>query len=103
VRIGTRAKFQRCDAPARDDDRRFAARGLHQPRQPAFQAKAVDDNDLCVRDLFRVPRCRRIDVYVTVGANQSRQADAVSADITDEVAQDRKAGDDVEAILRAGG
>ena len=44
-----------------------------------------------------------IDMRVAIGTDQRRHADAVAADIAHEIAEDRKAGDDVEAILRAGG
>src|SRR6478609_4815934 len=37
---------------------------------------------------------------IAVGADQRGDADAIAADIADEIAEDRKAGDDVEAILR---
>ena len=53
-----------------------------------------------VRDLFGVGRRRRIDVHVAIGTDQGGHADAVAADIADEIADDRKAGDDVEMILR---
>jgi hypothetical protein len=40
---------------------------------------------------------------VAVGADQRRDADAVAADIADEIAEDGKARDHVEAILRVRG
>ena len=39
---------------------------------------------------------------IAVGADQRRDIDAVAADIADEIAEDREAGDDVEAIRGAG-
>ena len=39
---------------------------------------------------------------IAVGADQRGHIDAVPADIADEVAEDRKAGDDVEALRGAG-
>ena len=40
---------------------------------------------------------------VAVGPNQVGNVDAITADIADEIAEDRKAGDDVEALLRMRG
>ena len=39
---------------------------------------------------------------IAVGADQRGDIDAIAADIADEIAEDREAGDDVEAILRRG-
>ena len=72
---------------------------MHQPRQPALQTQTVDDKQFGIRDLFGVRRRRRIDVHVAVGTDQGGHADPVAADIADEIADDRKAGDDVEMIL----
>src|SRR6202035_583221 len=76
----------------------LAARGLHQPRQPALEAKAVDDKEFGVRDLPGVGRRRRIDMHVAIGTDQCGYDDAIAADIADEIADDRKAGDDIERL-----
>ena len=39
---------------------------------------------------------------IAIGADQRGDIDAVAADIADEIAEDREAGDDVEAIRGAG-
>ena len=77
----------------------LAAGGLHQPRQPAFQPEAVDDDELGVGDLLRIGRRRRIDMRVAIGADQRRDLDAVAADVLDEIAEDREARDDLEPIF----
>ena len=81
MRIGIRAYFERRDTIGRGHDHRLAACGLHQPRQLALQAKAVDDHELRVRNLLGVRRRRRIDVRVAVGADQCRDVDALATDI----------------------
>ena len=95
MRIGGGADAARRDAVGRGDDLGLAAGGLHQPRQPALEAKAVDDEKPGIRDLLRIRRRRRIDVHVAIGTDQGRDIDAIAADIFDEIAEDRKAGDDV--------
>ncbi len=40
-------------------------------------------------------------MHVAIGTDQRRDIDAVAADIADEIAEDREARDNVEAILRA--
>jgi len=42
-------------------------------------------------------------VHVAIGTDQRRDADARAADIANEIAEDGKAGDDVDRILRARG
>jgi hypothetical protein len=42
-------------------------------------------------------------VHVAIGTDQRRDADTRAADIADEIAEDRKAGDDVDPILRTRG
>ena len=103
MRIGGRSPdFSGDDAVAGDDDGGLAAGGLHQPRQPSLQPKAVDDDQFGIGDLLRVRGRRRIDVDVAIGTDQGRDLDAIAADIFDEIAEDRKARDDLEAILGAG-
>ena len=84
------------------DDGGLAAGGLHQPRQPALKTEPVDEDKLRIRNSLGVGRCRRVDVRVAIRANQRRDVDAVAADIADEIAEDGKAGDDVEPVLRPG-
>jgi hypothetical protein len=42
-------------------------------------------------------------MHVAIGTDQCRHADALAPDISREIAQDRKSGDDVQSILRARG
>src|SRR6266702_882949 len=96
--IGGRAELVRCDARARGHDRGLAAGGLHQPRQPALEAEPVDDDKLCVRNALRIAWCGRVDVDVTVGADQRRDVDPIAANGADEIAEDREAHNDVEPL-----
>ena len=42
-------------------------------------------------------------MHVAIGPDQSRDIDAIAADVLHEIAEDREAGDDVEALLCVGG
>jgi len=42
-------------------------------------------------------------MHVAIGTDQCRYADTLASDISREIAEDRKAGDDIQAIFRARG
>ena len=73
---------------------------MHQPLHPALEPKPVDEYEFRIRHLLRIRRRRHIDMCIAVGADQRGDIDAIAADIADEIAEDREAGDDVEPILR---
>src|SRR5258707_10252893 len=103
VWIGVRAELAGGDALGGGDHGALAACGLYEPRQPALQPETVDDHELCIRNLLGVRRRRRIDMHVAIGTDQGRHADALAPDISREIAEDRKAGDDIQTIFRARG
>jgi hypothetical protein len=103
MRIGIAVDLERRDAGGCGCDHSLAAGGLHEPRQPSLHAKPVDHDHPGVRDLLGVGRRRRIDVGVAIGADQRRHADALGADIADEIGEDRKTGDHLDGLLGARG
>ncbi|MEY9510720.1 hypothetical protein ABIF16_001451 [Bradyrhizobium elkanii] len=101
MRIVVAAHFPWHDPLGRHRDQRFAARGLQQPRHPAFEAEAVDDHELGIGDLPGISRRRRVDMGIAVGPDQRRHVDIITADIAHNVGEDREARNDVDALRGA--
>ena len=56
-------------------------RRLGQPGQPAFEAEAVDDDELRLSDEPRLIRARLEDMRVGVGPDEARHRDIRAADL----------------------
>ncbi len=92
--------LERLDALGCDDDRRLGAGCFHQPIEPALEAKPVDEDEPGVGDLLGIRRRWRIDMGIAIRSYQGRDFQTVAADIPDEIAEDREAGDDLEPGAR---
>ncbi len=93
-------ELERRDSRHGGGDRALCARGLDQPGHPALECQAVDDDQLRSRERLGVGWRRRIDMRVAIGPDERGDGDPLAADLTDEIAEDREAGDDGELLLR---
>ena len=83
----------RLDAVGRHHPDTAEVRSVDQTIQPALELQPVDDNDLRFADGPRVGRGRLVDMRITVGADERRDGDVLSADALHHVAEDREGGD----------
>ena len=88
--------FERAHAVRGDDHRRFRARGLDQPGDPAFEAKAVHHNNTRIGDGFGVERRGLEDMRIAVRPDNRGHVDVFAADLFDEVGENREARDRFE-------
>src|SRR5712671_4245031 len=96
----TVGQFTRCDPGSRLDNLGLGSRSSHQTAHPAFEAKPIGNDDLRIRDLPGVRPRRRIDVGVTVGADEGCDIHAVAADGYYKIPKDRECRQHFEAVLR---
>ena len=89
----------RRDAFRRLDHSGAVAGRLDEARQPALEAEAVDDDELCGRDGLRIRWCRRIDMGVAVRTDERCEVDAVTADIANEISEHGEACHHAQLVI----